>query len=403
MVRLLASALALVSFFGTVSVAHAERVIVLGIRTIEGDDDVARSLTDSIREAAQTVTDWEVAEEGPPLAQLLLVHGCDEPDAACMAAIADDLQKDRVIYATIRRTGVGDEFDFSISLNTFNAQLGRIEHTMTDTIPRSELSRGELEERAGGYLDQIIGGSEVGTLRVHTEPGAEVYLDGELAGTADGSGWLEISPVGVGEHSVRVTHSEFAAGTGDVSVQANGRSELNVPLTALGAMEETPEEESSGPSIIPGLALMGVGAALAVPAFIFWSRHQAFDTAGDECRNNGNCSSYEGDVQLYANRVSELINDYNAAEMVMRGSGNSNVTPCSREDSGIDDICSDISRDQTLNIVFGVAAGLTFAAGTALLVHALMSGDEENSEASNFQLMPYGSTQEAGFTARLQF
>ena len=80
-------------------------VVVLGVRSLDGEDDQAREISAALRQAARKVEGFQVSDRDVSLAQMSLAHGCDEPDARCMADIAATLKVDRLIYGTTARSG----------------------------------------------------------------------------------------------------------------------------------------------------------------------------------------------------------------------------------------------------------------------------------------------------------
>src|SRR5689334_2934443 len=71
-------ALAPMAFFGAIagSVATAraqETVVVLGLTSLEGDDEYARNLSGALRHAATAVRGWSVSERDVALSQMELV------------------------------------------------------------------------------------------------------------------------------------------------------------------------------------------------------------------------------------------------------------------------------------------------------------------------------------------
>src|SRR5688500_11051901 len=83
--------------------AAQSNVVVLGVRSVEGDDDVAHDLTTALREAAEEITEWSVSPTAVSMAQMALAHGCEEVDVACLADIAKGLSADLLVYGTLRR------------------------------------------------------------------------------------------------------------------------------------------------------------------------------------------------------------------------------------------------------------------------------------------------------------
>src|SRR5687768_3650577 len=69
-------------------------VVVLGLRSLDGEDEEARRISTALREAARQAGGLRVSDRDVSLAQMSLAHGCDEPDARCMADIASTLKVD---------------------------------------------------------------------------------------------------------------------------------------------------------------------------------------------------------------------------------------------------------------------------------------------------------------------
>ena len=92
------------------------RVLVLGMRSIEGDDELANALTEQLRTAARTVDGWQVSNTAVSMAQMGLAHGCDE----IVLYRSEDLVA-RVKDLT-GGEGVGTVFD-SIGKDTYEASL----------------------------------------------------------------------------------------------------------------------------------------------------------------------------------------------------------------------------------------------------------------------------------------
>src|SRR5262245_3970633 len=109
--------------------AHAQTtVVVLGITSLEGDDELARNLTGALRNAASHVDGWQVSENEVTLAQMALAHGCsDEPDTGCLSQIASTLGTQVIVYGILRRAATRG---FELSLSLYDAQTGHIERSV---------------------------------------------------------------------------------------------------------------------------------------------------------------------------------------------------------------------------------------------------------------------------------
>ena len=276
-----ATAIVLAFSFAIPLVAAADdTVIVLGVRSMEGDDDFALSVTGALRHGAAQVPGWDVSEREVSLAQMALAHGCDDPDVACMQQIADTLGVERVVYGTVRRTSTEADFNYTITLYMFNARAGEIEGSMTDQIPRSQSDIDQFRARVEGYIAQLSGTERGGTLRVTTNvSGAEVYVDDQLVGTASADGQLTID-VASGPRRVEVRADGYSTFRGTVTVAAGAGAEIEANL-----VEGSGVSGGGGADINwAGVGLLAVGAAAAVWTIYSWLAIQSAnnDEAFDE-------------------------------------------------------------------------------------------------------------------------
>ncbi|MCR4256346.1 MAG: hypothetical protein NUW08_01430, partial [Candidatus Uhrbacteria bacterium] len=89
-------------------VAQADEapIIVLDLQSVEGDDNAAQTVSHTLRANAAGRAGWIESDRAVTLAQMILAHGCDEPDRACMSQIGVSLQPDRrgiLIFGRMRR------------------------------------------------------------------------------------------------------------------------------------------------------------------------------------------------------------------------------------------------------------------------------------------------------------
>ncbi|MFW5921189.1 MAG: hypothetical protein ACOCUS_05060 [Polyangiales bacterium] len=221
-------------------------VMILGIRALEGDDEFARNLTGALRHAATEVPGWEVSDRQVSLSQMTLAHECDEPDARCMAKVAEALDADRVVYGTVRRTSARSDFDFSLALYLFNAETGQIEQSVADSIPKVQSDIDNLRPRAARYVRQFSGQAQTGELRIVVNaPGAKVKIDGQQVGTVGDGGEYVAEGLAVGRHDVEVVSDERGSFRGSVTVASDEQTSLEATLSGGG----TRVVETSGPDI----------------------------------------------------------------------------------------------------------------------------------------------------------
>ncbi len=379
-------------------------VIVLGIRSVEGDDELGRNLTGALRGAVGRVPDWVVADAEVSLSQMTMVHGCEEPDAACMGQIAEELGQQRVIYGTVRRTSAGDEYDFALTLYIFNAETGQIEDSLTDNIPRIQTDIDDLRPRATRYVTQFSGMTRFGTIRVGAVPGASVSVDGQNVGTTDDAGVLVVEDVAEGERTVRVDAPGYETFQSSVTIIPDEQADFRAAMV---------QEESSNLGWLPAIALIGVGAAaLSVGTFVYWlPNRKDKNTRADihsECRN-GDCSARISTASTQLSGTSRLSNGDLFEALVLTSTGDAPL--CSQaqlmnvgaaNNSRAEGICDDQDQNKTLSIVFNVVGLAALGTGIALLM-AWLGSDDDDDTAGRFQLTPTAGRRSAGLLGHIEF
>jgi hypothetical protein len=263
--------------------------VVLGLRSVEGDDDFANALTNALRASAREVSGWKLLDRSVSMAQMSLAHGCDEIDAACLNEIAKGLSVARVVYGTVRRTSARSEYDYQLSVSIFDADTGAIGATETDIIPRAESQDSSAVNRRAASLMQRLtmgaGSANAGTLAIHVNvPTAEVRIDGQMVGqTRDqnllvenvppGEHTLEITAIGRGTYSQQVmvaptgqTHVIAALGVAGESAAPGSEEREAAPL----ATQEYAEPKKPASLRWLGYTLVGVSAASLVGVAASW-------------------------------------------------------------------------------------------------------------------------------------
>jgi TolB-like protein len=257
--------------------AEDTSVVVLGLRSLEGDDEFANSMTDALRTAARSVRGWRVLERAVSMAQMTLAHNCDDINAGCLSEIARGLQADRVVFGTVRRTAGRSKFDYEVTASLFNNSTHSTVGTETQTVARNDAKHTRMLASQAQFIMSHLAASDASSGRLTVEVNvlsAEVHMDGQLIGqTQDGK--LHMDTLSPGEHTLEVTapghdaHKEIVhVGGGDQSTvvvtlsRAHHESDVatspdSVPLDAL------PAPERSSLAWL-GYTLIGVGAASAI-------------------------------------------------------------------------------------------------------------------------------------------
>ena len=260
----------LVAVLGAMAAPSAARadtaVVVLGLTSVDGDDELAGNLSGALRNAASRVDGWLVDGNEATLAQMLLAHGCaDEPDTGCLQQIAATLGTQGLVYGTIRRA----EHGVAVSLAFYEVSTGHIGRTASETVPSSRTDVDDLREVARTLIARLAGPLS-GAVRVATSvPNATVSIDGETSGTTDAGGEYLASAVPVGEHQVSVQAAGYQPWTGTVTISDGQEITLDATLTPGGGGGGG---GGIGVSTILGIGLLGVGALSFVGTIYSWAR-----------------------------------------------------------------------------------------------------------------------------------
>ena len=364
------------------AVASAQTgVIVLGIRSVEGDDEFARNLTGALRNEAAQVRGWSLSDREVTLAQLVLAHGCEEPDQACMSQIADSLRIDRILYGEARRTSAGEQYDFAVDLHLFDGETDSITASVADTIPRIRRDIDDLREPARRYVAALSGAPRLGTARIVTGvPDAEVFIDGEAVGVTDADGVLLVENVQAGNRSVRI-EGDGGTYTGALAVEAYAEATLEAQLGGGGGGGGGGGMSGRDLSIGIGAALTGLGVALAGAWIGSWAYLQDWSSRDDGVR-----SDWTDARGVFPTTVRDVCN------------GESTLAP--DDQMLVEDMCSQLNTLEMLPFVFGISAAVVGGVGLGLLISGLTSEDETEHA---FQLVPSIGLDHAYLGARVAF
>jgi hypothetical protein len=135
--------------------ASASSVLVLGLQSVEGDDNLAHHATIGIRIAVRETRGWTLHPGDTTLAQMLLAFSCDDQaNEACFERMNSDpangFRVDLIVFGTMHRTGEGAGLREVVEVGLFDASerriVSRFEETHTveelmDVSSRSELGR----------------------------------------------------------------------------------------------------------------------------------------------------------------------------------------------------------------------------------------------------------------------
>lgn len=402
--RALAQLLVITGLLVMPTLARAQTsVIVLGVRSVEGDDDFARNVLGALRHAAEQVPGLEVVDRDVSLAQITIVMGCDEPDAACMQQVAAQLGVQRVVYGTSRRTAAGANYNYAIALFSFSATTNEIDQQLTATISRARSDIDDLRQPARDWMSVLAGLPQVGSVTVTSNvEGAQVLVDGAEVGVI-ASGTFVAGELTAGGHLVEVQAPGHVGFRQRVTVAIGETVPLQATLTEGEGMtgpDEPPGEGPAGGGSSLGLGFwVGVGSAVLGVVFV--------------------------GLTAYAWSELDSINT-NASWLAYR-----DATPAPGEPGGIDDICvpagQNIVNDaggivlqqvqslcnkadtfEPLQYVFLGLGVVGLGVGAVLIATGLGGGHEDRAPgdapaAGTLSLRPVFGAHSGGVEARLTF
>lgn len=377
-------AVALAALLAGPTQAQAQsNVVVLGVRSVEGDDEFTRNLTGAIRHAASQIDGWEISDREVTLAQMALAHGCADPDAACMAAIAGALQADYVIYGDVRRTSAGDDFDFSLNLHIFNAAEQQIAHSVAETIPGVRRDIDDLREPARRYIAALSGAPRTGTLSVSVNvPGAEVFIDGESAGVTDGEGHLTVSDIAAGSRNVRVVAEGHQSFRSTVTIEAYGEASFEAEL----------EQGAGGGGGVNLETILGVGLlAVAVGAAAVWiySMVNIDFIIGKDEDNTAETGDDWGQARMEYPGASNFCSAHRDLYPTRRDGDMAISSMTGRSLGYINDLCDDYDLWLPLQFVFLGIGALAGGVGTYLLYAGLTAdGGGDSAAGIDLRIVP---------------
>lgn len=379
-------------------------VVVLGLRSIEGDDDVANELTDRLRSAAGAVQGWSVSSAAVSMAQMSLAHGCEDIDAACLKDIAEGLKADVVVYGTIRRNSAHADYDYSLSISMFDARTGEIAKTLDDIVPREEQTA-RLDTRAQKIMGRLASTSVGGTIAVQASAeDAQVRINGQDVGrTRDGA--LRLGGLRPGQYRIEIMKDGFAPHVSTVTVSEGSESSIAAVLSPIGpagapieAYEDAGEPGGGHQLAWLGWTLVGVSAASLVGMGVSMAIITEIDQ--DPLKQQYSDAVKAGNDRAEAmNLPDEVFDDICVA--ARRGFGYDLGVEAARE---VADKCNTADTMEVLQWVFlGTAVA---AAGTGL--YLVLSADDVprdygKARGPSLALRPRVSTKGAGLTASLRF
>jgi hypothetical protein len=378
-------------------------VVVLGLRSLEGDDEFANALSEQLRASAKGVTGWKLLERAVSMAQMTLSHNCEDIDAGCLSEIARGLESERLVFGTVRRTAARSKYDYEVTVSLFNGTTHTIAGTETRTIDRND---GKQKKVLGRHAQELIAklaaaDASAGRLTVEVNVlSAEVRLDGQLVGQAH-DGRIAVDTVTPGEHTLEVTAIGHQTHTQRINVNSGDQSTINVTLERNAEPVEvatsteivtptSPVATDNGSSLSwLGYSLIGVGAASAIA----WGASMYMI----EFNYNQN-KTYQGYVQHYRNQTQDACD-----EALKNNNANDSLSPA--ELSDFQGRCRTGRTFQTLQWVFLGVAVVSAGVGTYVLITDSSSPDQAQARLRQrrFTLEPMVDRRTLAVQATLHF
>jgi hypothetical protein len=387
----------------TAPVFAQTKVVVLGLRSIEGDDEVANALTERLRRAAAGVNGWDVSSAAVSMAQMSLAHGCEEIDAACLTDIAEGLKTDVVIYGTLRRNSAHENYDFALNVSLYDARAGVIAKIVDDTVPRGE--QGEpAHARAQKILARLASGSQGGTIAIQANTlDADVRVNSQQVGrTRDGA--LRLGGLQPGQYRIEIVKDGFAPHVSTVTVADGMETSIAAvlaPLDGRGGVADIDgyDEASPGHRLgwlgwtligVSAVSLVGMGLSMAV----------INDIDKDPGKNEYSDAVARGNQQALADNLpGDVIDDVCVA--ARRDIPYSLGVAAARD---VADKCDTAETMQVLQYVFlGVAVGAAGAGLTLVLTEDDAPADQGKARGRSLALRPHFGPDGGGVSAALRF
>ena len=334
------------------------------VLAVKSDDafDQAEALTQALRKAVRDSVGWSLGEGNQSLEFLALQMKCSEPiDAACEARIADVIQADRFLWATLTFTD-GDQ-NVTGSLNFFQRGQGTSQHILKYSANLTEPTDDFLVKVAKDAFAAVSGGAATGTL-VITAGGVagQLFVDGKPFGALAGSGGSLKLPSG--DHAIAVKAQGYADAQGSITVRPNQTAELRLQMVALETDEPVDMRMVGG--------FVGLGVGVAAGAVGLWSALEV-----NSIRNDDGWNAYR----------SGFTTADNACEEAEQG------TRVTTQAGAVDPetakgFCDDAKSMELIQAVTFPVAAVAAGVGAYLLGTSSLTGDDAEDEPAAWRVEP---------------
>lgn len=397
----------LITSIGVSSTAHAETsTILLGLRSIDGDDEFANAMTEALRDQASQMNLWKLSTKKVSLSQISLAYGCEELDVACLVSISKGLNASSIIYGTIRRTSALEPYNLSVTLNLFSAATSAIENTIAETLSSTMSADAQsLGPKAMMMLQKLSNTyKQTGILIINSNHDVvDVQVDEIPRGQTE-NGRLSIESLSPGKHKIEVSKQGFQTYRETVNITEGTETYLQAILSIEDGSDGNDQplyepSSSSGSDNTQqwiGWTLVGVSGISLVGLVVSWAWIQSIDD--DE------------KVQEYRERVGNL--NPNATDICLEaqqgnlypqsGTGGTPEERAKLQD--IQDMCDRADVLEVLQYVFLGTAVVSGGLGAYLLLSSSDSdSDQREATISSVSLLPHIGPSSTGATVYLRF
>lgn len=383
-------------------------VLVLGLRSVEGDDAVALKLSNALRGASEKVSGWHVRDQAVSLTQMSLAHGCDDVDALCLADIAKALNTDLLLFGTMRRSTASKDSGWSVRIESFDRRTGAIAGEASVSVSTAD-SATTMDGAAQALLKGLLPAPLVPSLVVKTNvPGAELRLNGQLMGQFQGAEFI-VRDLEAGRYLLLVSALGYQSYERAVELEGGKAAALEANLrptdllTGATPTVEPPSYEESGgiPTWLPVSLFITSGLSLAATAVI-WTGIRAIE-------DDPLYKSYGTAIFVTAEKRNEMganiaLSDLDVcAEAADNPPLHADADFSAADVPEVQDLCS---RGETLEILQWVALGLAGATAATGIVLLLVDASDDGAAAAtgpSLAIKPDVGRRRAGVTATLRF
>ena len=375
-----------------------DKVASMGVRSLDGEDELERKLSTALRNGASNLAGYSVSDREQSLEQMSLAYGCEEPDARCLGEIARALSVDHLVYGTVIGSAAGHE----LTLYLFTASPVHVESTVLRGATSAQLSGGPAKETMAALLRRLFGQEPdpatpaVGKLHVLGPPGATLLVDGKAAGVLDptGSLRLELEP---GKHAVRLDGPGADSLDDQLALIEPGVEDevrLAVPVHASDEPQLRVDDSEHPPAAKPkrslrkimGWTSIGLAAAFAAATVYTWVRIENINDDPDYLAYRG--AFPRANLTNGVKNVCALAEHGVLAEMM----------PDKAElEASANDLCNEADTLEVLQYVFIGGTLLTGGVGTYLLL------TDKGEPRATVRLSPRFDAQSASLAATLTF